>query len=176
MRRRSAPRLEADELAEHFLPPPAQLVEHLYRPRSEVHHSQPLRGGEAQHREQGNAGPGGEKKGKQTGAPQTEQQPQGGDGLKIVLPPVPVHPVELSFQPEGGQHHQDEQQSGQGGEQSGQKDKAGQAARGEGAFSQKPDQKGAAQKQGQEAGEKADRQKEGLPVPGIAAEALDGAS
>ena len=108
--------------------------------------------------------------------PQTEQQPQGGDGLKIVLPPVPVHPVELSFQPEGGQHHQDEQQSGQGGEQSGQKDKAGQAARGEGAFSQKPDQKGAAQKQGQEAGEKAARQKEGLSVPDIAAEALDGAS
>lgn len=84
--------------------------------------------------------------------------------------------MELPLQPEGGQHRQHEQQSGQGGEQSGQQDEAGQAARREGARPQKPPQKGGTQKQGRETGEQTARQKEGLPVPGIAAEAVDGPS
>ena len=84
--------------------------------------------------------------------------------------------MEPGLQPEGRQHCQHEQKSRQGGEHSAQKKKGGQAAWGEWASPQDTVQKGAAQKQGGEAGEKAARQKEGLPVPGIAAEAMDGPS
>lgn len=151
-------------------------MEQPYPARGQVHQGQTLRGGEAQEGKQGDAGPGGEDQGQQAGAPQAEQQPQGGDRLKIVLPPIPVHPVELALQPEGGQHRQHEQQAGQSGQHSGQQDKAGQPARREGARPQDTAQKWGSQKQGGEAGEKAARQKEGLPVPGIAAEAMDGPS
>ena len=67
--RRSAPRLEADELAEHFLPPRLSLWNIFTAPAARYTTASRSGAGKPSTENRGNAGPGGEKKGKQTGAP-----------------------------------------------------------------------------------------------------------